>query len=81
MRSDSQVSQGFRVYLIRLARFLLTDDDEDDMVAGVARQNTCKRCGHVWESKPNLIGRPKSCPRCKSYKWNKEIKNGANKVR
>lgn len=28
--------------------------------------NTCKRCGHVWESR---VKHPASCPRCKSYAW------------
>lgn len=26
----------------------------------------CGRCTHVWLSR---IGRPKCCPRCRSYKW------------
>lgn len=28
---------------------------------------TCQRCGYEWE--PKRIN-PKSCPSCKSYKWN-----------
>lgn len=28
---------------------------------------TCLRCGSRWE--PRVAGRPKSCPTCKSYKW------------
>lgn len=27
---------------------------------------TCKKCGHVWESR---VADPASCPKCKSYKW------------
>lgn len=29
-------------------------------------KNTCKRCGHEWNSRVIL---PKSCPACRSYKW------------
>lgn len=28
----------------------------------------CKKCGHSWNSRTN---KPVSCPRCKSYDWNK----------
>lgn len=38
----------------------------------------CKRCGHEWV--PRKQGRkPKSCPNCKSYNWNKDIKEKENK--
>jgi len=29
----------------------------------------CKRCGHKWESATDR--RPKACPACKSYRWDK----------
>ncbi len=29
----------------------------------------CLRCGHKWT--PRVEGRPKACPACKSYRWNK----------
>lgn len=29
----------------------------------------CKRCGWVWIPRKNTV---RTCPRCKSYKWNKE---------
>mgnify|MGYP006310310171 CR=1 len=31
------------------------------------RQCECLRCGHTWV--PRVAGRPVSCPRCKSYKY------------
>ncbi len=31
-------------------------------------EKTCLRCGHKWLS---LHERPKVCPRCKSYQWDK----------
>jgi DNA-directed RNA polymerase subunit RPC12/RpoP len=31
---------------------------------------TCLRCGHEWESR--TTDKPKACPACKSYRWNKE---------
>jgi predicted nucleic acid-binding Zn-ribbon protein len=27
----------------------------------------CQRCSHQWESRK--IGKPQSCPKCKSYQW------------
>lgn len=31
----------------------------------------CKKCGYEWESKKDNPKRdPRSCPSCKSYKWN-----------
>ena len=34
----------------------------------------CKRpaCRYEWESKTNQ--KPKACPQCKSYDWDKEVK-------
>jgi len=29
----------------------------------------CKRCGHEWIAR---IEKPKACPACKQYSWNKE---------
>ena len=29
----------------------------------------CKKCKHEWS--PRIEEPPKSCPKCKSYKWNK----------
>ena len=29
----------------------------------------CKKCGYVWESR---IDKPKACPVCKQYSWQKE---------
>lgn len=31
---------------------------------------TCKHCGHVWT--PRTKDTPKSCPACKSYRWDRE---------
>jgi predicted Zn-ribbon and HTH transcriptional regulator len=31
----------------------------------------CLRCGHTWRS---MIERPRVCPRCKSYVWDKPFK-------
>jgi predicted Zn-ribbon and HTH transcriptional regulator len=30
----------------------------------------CKRCTYEWETK--TIKKPKCCPYCKSYQWDKE---------
>jgi len=38
------------------------------------RMKKCKKCGHEWKAK---IEKPKSCPACKSYTWNKEKKTHA----
>jgi predicted Zn-ribbon and HTH transcriptional regulator len=35
----------------------------------------CKRCGYVWI--PRTENKPKECPACKSYKWDKEVKQDA----
>jgi hypothetical protein len=37
----------------------------------------CQMCFYKWEpNKKRLKGRlPKTCPRCKSYKWNGKKKN------
>jgi predicted nucleic acid-binding Zn-ribbon protein len=32
---------------------------------------TCKRCGHLWA--PRTEERPKCCPKCKSYEWDKKL--------
>ncbi len=32
-------------------------------------KNKCKRCEYEWTSE---LERPKTCPRCKSYYWDKE---------
>ena len=38
-------------------------------------KHKCKRCDYEWES---LLERPKTCPRCKSYYWDKEKQTGGN---
>jgi len=30
------------------------------------KEQTCKRCAWVWTP---LVDSPRTCPRCKSYKW------------
>jgi len=32
--------------------------------------NQCKLCGYEWES---VLNKPKQCPRCKRYDWEKQI--------
>ncbi len=32
-------------------------------------KHVCKRCNYEWKSE---LKRPKTCPRCKSYYWDKE---------
>ena len=32
----------------------------------------CKKCEHEWL--PRIEEKPKQCPRCKSYNWDKEVK-------
>lgn len=34
----------------------------------------CKKCGHVWTPRTNR--KPKACPACKRYDWEKEEKKG-----
>lgn len=36
----------------------------------------CRRCGYEWESITE--DKPKVCPRCKSYRWESEIRKYAN---
>lgn len=36
-------------------------------------QKKCLRCEHEWDS---IVESPKTCPRCKSYEWNKERVRG-----
>ena len=36
------------------------------------KQNKCLRCEYEWESR--LERKPKVCPKCKSYFWDKEKK-------
>ena len=33
----------------------------------------CVRCGHEWES---VVEKPRVCPRCKSYEFDKPRKRG-----
>jgi len=33
----------------------------------------CERCGHVWTARTD---KPKACPACKSYAWQKPGKDG-----
>jgi len=56
--------------------FRLTSSSSSSKVAVMPKSNTCKRCGYEWESKLGRGGKPKSCPRCKSYDWQKEKSNG-----
>lgn len=35
------------------------------------KKQTCKQCGYVWLSK---LDKPKQCPRCKRYDYDKEEK-------
>lgn len=35
------------------------------------KENKCKRCDHQWKSN---LEKPKVCPKCKSYYWDKPIK-------
>jgi len=58
-----------------------------DSISGIERElleeeleeiytHNCLRCGHTWES---LLKKPKACPKCKSYIWDKERKKGGLK--
>jgi len=38
----------------------------------------CLRCGYEWLTEI-MKGEPKSCPACKSYRWNKPPKGVKNK--
>jgi len=31
-------------------------------------QKQCKKCGHTWAA---MVENPRTCPRCKSYSWDK----------
>lgn len=33
---------------------------------------TCTHCGYVWHSR---VKRPKSCPKCRSYRWDEPVKS------
>ena len=33
---------------------------------------TCTRCGHTWT--PRITRRPKCCPACRSYRFDKPLK-------
>ena len=35
----------------------------------------CERCGHEWI--PRVERKPKACPGCKNYRWNKKRRTGA----
>lgn len=39
----------------------------------------CRRCRHVWL--PRTKSKPKACPRCKHYDWEKEVKNAKAQLR
>ena len=34
--------------------------------------NKCKLCGYEWESRTD---KPKQCPKCKRYDWDKDRKS------
>lgn len=40
------------------------------------KKHQCKRCEYAWESN---LEEPKTCPRCKSYYWNKPYKKAKPK--
>ena len=37
------------------------------LAASTIMECRCDRCGHVWQPR---AAEPKTCPRCKSYRWN-----------
>lgn len=37
-------------------------------------KKTCKHCGYTWQ--PRIETEPKSCPYCKSPRWNEEKRKG-----
>lgn len=38
------------------------------------KPNRCKKCNYEWYTRiPDPKVKPKSCPRCKSYDWDKEM--------
>lgn len=39
----------------------------------------CQKCGYAWF--PKNYGTPKTCPRCKSYAWNRAYKRVPAKVK
>ena len=36
----------------------------------------CKRCGYSWSSR--IDSKPKACPRCKNYCWDKDKRKNKN---
>jgi len=42
------------------------------------RMFKCKRCGHQWL--PRSKKKPKACPACKSYHWDKNKKGKTNET-
>jgi len=38
----------------------------------------CNKCGHVWFSRGDE--RPLTCPKCKSARWDKELKKLKQKI-
>jgi predicted Zn-ribbon and HTH transcriptional regulator len=43
-----------------------------------ARQLKCKRCGYEWVKR--VEGAPKTCPKCKSHRWDLERKGAKNEA-
>lgn len=41
---------------------------------------SCKRCGYKWYSRKQKE-KPKQCPSCKTYAWDKEKQKNANKTK
>ena len=41
-------------------------------------KNTCKQCGHQWNSR---VDNPNSCPKCKRYDWKTLTMSGANLIK
>lgn len=35
------------------------------------KEKVCKKCGHKWVPRTD---NPKSCPGCKSYNWDEDVK-------
>jgi len=40
--------------------------------------HVCKKCKWVWMGRTR--GKPKECPHCKSYNWDKPVKTLAKKI-
>lgn len=65
-----------RTKLHELVYSKVTDDHGEKESENILTKCKCLRCSHVWLSR---VDKPKSCPACRSYRWDIPAKKSEGK--